>query len=322
MERTRIAVIGVGAIGGAVAADLADLGRHDLVLCARTPFDRLEVEHPAGVSRVAARLVTRPEDVGPTPWVLLATKAYQCAAARPWLDALCGPETIVAVLQNGVDHLERVAPLLPPGTSVVPVVIQLAAQKTAPGRIRQDNDGWLIVPDDVPGRAFAGLFEGARATAKPVADFLSQAWWKLMANAALGGVCALAIREGGVASELDVRELVLTLMREAAQVGRAEEATLPDDAPERVLDRVLAAVPQHWPSIALDRREGRPMEWEVRNAVVGRLGRRHGVATPQNDAITTLLRAADGGRASATRPRDPASPETARGPEKRDFAGT
>jgi 2-dehydropantoate 2-reductase len=35
------------------------------------------------------------------------------------------------------------------------------------------------------------------------------------------------------------------------------------------------------------------MEWEARNAVVGRLGRRHGIATPLNDAITTLLRLAD-----------------------------
>ena len=41
--------------------------------------------------------------------------------------------------------------------------------------------------------------------------------------------------------------------------------------------------------MAADRRDGQPLEWEVRNAVVGRIGRRHGIATPVNDLIATLL---------------------------------
>ena len=82
-------------------------------------------------------------------------------------------------------------------------------------------------------------------------------------------------------------------MREIVEVGRAEGARLPDDAPEKVLKRILAAAPDHWSSISVDRREGRPMEWEVRNAVVGRLGRRHGIDTPLNDAIVALLKLAD-----------------------------
>jgi len=84
-------------------------------------------------------------------------------------------------------------------------------------------------------------------------------------------------------------------MEEVAAVGRAAGAKLPPDAPDKVLARVLGAAPDHWSSITVDRREGRAMEWEVRNAVVGRLGRRHGVPTPWNDAITALLRAADAG---------------------------
>lgn len=293
MERERIAIVGLGAIGGAVAADLADLARHDLFACVRSGFDELVVAHPAGVSRNALAQVTSPRDARPAAWVLLATKAYQCADSKPWLDALCGPGTRVAVLQNGVDHVERVAPLLPSGTAVVPVVIQLAAEKTAPGRVTQDNDGWLIVPDDADGRAFAALFEGARAKVEPRADFVSQKWWKLIGNAALGAVTALSVRPGNITNEPDVEALALGLMREVVAVGRADGAKLPDDAPERVLAGVRGAAPNHWPSIALDRREGRPLEWDVRNAVVGRIGRRHGIPTPLNDAVTALLRTAD-----------------------------
>lgn len=296
MSRPRIAVIGVGAIGGVVAADLAEQARFHITLCTRTPFDRLIVEHPEGVSRqVEAVVVTKPEQVSSVDWVLLATKAHQCNAARPWLDALCGSGTTVVVLQNGVDHVERVAPLVAASTPILPVVVQLPAEKTAPGRVRQLHAGVLLVPDDESGRAFAGLFTGTRVTVKATADFLTQAWWKLAMNAALGGICALTLRENGVARDPELRNLILTIMREVAQVGRAEGAKLPENAPEKALDLVLGSAPDHWSSITVDRREERPMEWEARNEVVQRYGRKHGIATPMNDIITMLLKAADQG---------------------------
>lgn len=292
-QRANIAVVGIGAIGGSVAADLADLGRHDLQLCVRTPIDELRVRHPQGESEVHGGFRCDPREAKPAKWVLLATKAHQSAAAQPWLTALCEPGTVVAVLQNGVDHVERIAKWVPEGTEVLPVVIQLPAEKTAPGVIAQARDGLLLVPGDETGRRFSAIFDGARTSVRATDDFLTQAFWKLLSNAALGGVCALTVRENGVAADPRVRELVMTLMREVVEVGRAEGAQLPDDAPEKAIDLMLRAAGNHWSSITVDRREGRPMEWEVRNEVVGRLGRKHGIATPMNDAITTLLRAAD-----------------------------
>ena len=45
-------------------------------------------------------------------------------------------------------------------------------------------------------------------------------------------------------------------------------------------------------SILTDRRAGRALEWEARNGVIGRLGRRHGVPTPVSDTVAALLHAA------------------------------
>ena len=103
----------------------------------------------------------------------------------------------------------------------------------------------------------------------PSPDFVSQAWWKLVMNAALGGVCALAVRDNSLVQQPEVQELILAAMREVIAVGRAEGAELPDDAPEKAIALVMRGAPGHWSSIALDRREGRPMEWRARNAVVG-----------------------------------------------------
>jgi 2-dehydropantoate 2-reductase len=297
MSESKIALIGVGAIGGSIAADLADLSRHEIQLCTRTPFEVLEVTHPAGTSRAEAGIVTRAEDATPANWILLATKAHQSEGARPWLERVCAPGTIVAVLQNGVDHEERIAPLLPTGTSVLPVVVHVPAEKLAPGKVEQLHTGTLVVPNTDAGHGFAELFEGARTRISVADDFITQAWWKLLNNAALGGVCALTLRENAVAGDLELRSLVLALMAEVLEVGRAEGASLPDDAPDKALAMALGAAPDHWSSITVDRREGRKIEWQARNAVVGARGRRHGIATPLNDLVTTLLRVSDGGLA-------------------------
>ena len=291
--KARVAIVGVGAIGGAVAADLADHGRHEIQLCSRTGFETLVVCHGAGQSRLEIAAATDPARCEPADWILLATKAHQSEAARPWLDALAEPGTVVATLQNGVDHEARIRPLVGAAVEVLPVVVQLASERTAPGRIEQSRPGTLVVPDGEAGRAFAALFEGGRTHIAVHADFLTQAWWKLVGNAALGGVCALAIRENGVACDPEVRELVLALMREVVAVARAEGAKFPEDAPEKTLDMILGAAPDHWSSISVDRRDGRGLEWETRNAVVGATGRKHGIETPLNDVGTTLLRAVD-----------------------------
>jgi 2-dehydropantoate 2-reductase len=293
MNPQTLAVVGVGAIGGAVAADLADLG-HEVVLCSRSPFERLVVTRPDGVSKLETPALTDPaEIVSPFGWVLLATKAHQSRDAQPWLDRLCGEGTRLAVLQNGVNHAERIEPLVSRETQVLPVVIQLPAEKTAPGMIEQTRSGVLLTPDCDSGHEFVSLFEGARTHVEAREDFSSQSWWKLLSNAAIGGICALTLRPNRAVGEPGARELALTLMREIVLVGRAEGAVLPDDAPEKVLRRILSAAPDHWSSISVDRREGRAMEWEVRNAVVGLLGRRHGIETPQNDALVVLLKLAD-----------------------------
>lgn len=293
MTQERIALVGVGAIGGGVVADLADLARHEIQLCARTPFDSLEVNHASGTSSVSAPVLTNPKDVSPADWILLATKAHESESARPWLHALTHAGSVVAVLQNGVDHEARIRPLVPDDVEVLPVIVQIPSQKRAPGRIEQTHPGALIVPQGEAGCAFAALFEGGRTRVSVHTDFITQAWWKLVSNAALGGVCALALRENGVANEPEVRALVLALMREVVAVGRAEGAKLPDDAPEKALAMVLSAAPDHWSSITVDRRAGRRLEWRARNSVVGERGRKHGIATPLNDVITTLLRAVD-----------------------------
>jgi 2-dehydropantoate 2-reductase len=290
----RVAVVGVGAIGATVAAAVQSAGGHELRLCLRTAVDRVVVERPDGTeTAIDAPLLTSAADVdAPVDWVMLAVKAHQTAGAADWLAALCTPATTVAVLQNGIDHVERVAPLVG-GAGVLPVVNWCPVEPVAPGRVRQRDALRLAVPDGSTGEAFAALL-GDDAEVAVGGEFALEAWRKLCVNA-VSGVMALAGRPAEIFALDDVRTIARALADECAAVARAEGVDLSNRDVDELLAWLEALPKDAGSSILTDRRAGRALEWEARNGVIGRLGRRHGIPTPVSDTVSALLHAASDG---------------------------
>ncbi|MGK0172905.1 MAG: 2-dehydropantoate 2-reductase, partial [Gammaproteobacteria bacterium] len=228
MSQTRIAIVGTGAIGCAVGAALGDAG-HVPHLAARTPIERIH-RTLEGVSReYRFPSFANQQDVTPQDWVMLCTKAYQTEQARAWFDPMIGDKTVIAVLQNGVDQVERLSAYLP-ANRILPVVVHMAAERDAPGEIVQTPHGRLLVPQGENGNAFAALFKGTEAlTVEPQVDFVSALWRKLTLNATTGAVCALTIRQNEVFGTELVNQAARALMAEVMAVGRAEGAQFEDD---------------------------------------------------------------------------------------------
>jgi 2-dehydropantoate 2-reductase len=285
-----IAVIGPGAIGGTVAAWLMRDPANAVTVCTRTPFDRLAIDTPRGVLTATPKVLVSPEQAERVDWILIATKAYDIDAAASWLPQLSGPETRVAVLQNGVEHVERFSPYVP-AASLVPVVVDLPAERGAPGQVRQRGDGLLTVPADANGEAFAGLFRGTGLMVSSTTDFRSHAWRKLALNCA-GAVSALVLQPAGIAMREPIADIMRSLVRECVAVGRAEGAVLDASLVEAVVQQYRSGPADAINSLHADRLAGRRIEIDARNGAVVRFGRRHGVATPVNQMIVALLEAA------------------------------
>jgi len=287
-----IAVVGPGAVGGTIAAWVSKsplVG--DLILCARTPLDRLVVETPDGsVIEADPRVVTDPAQIpAPVDWVFASIKAYDVASAARWLTPLVGPRTRVAVLQNGVEHVARFSPFVP-ADRIVPVIVDIPAERTAPGRIHHRRDGTITVPAGANGEAFAALFAESVIAASTTDDFLTAAWTKLSLNCA-GAVNALTGLPGGVVRADGVADLMRQMVGECVAVGRAVGATLGEDLPDWVVERAMTSPQDSVNSLLGDRLAGRPMEWDARNGVIVRMGALHGVATPANAMASILLSA-------------------------------
>lgn len=286
----RIAVVGPGAIGGTVAALLAQRPEHALQLCARTAFDGLIVETPHGLVNAHAPVVTDPAAAAPADWVLVATKTYDAAGAARWFPALVGADTRVAILQNGVEHVDRFAPWLE-RDRILPAVVDIPAERAAPGRIAQRVPGTILVPAGPDGEDFVGLFQGVPLGVSTRADFATALWRKLSINSA-GVVSALVMRGAEVSHDEGIAALMRDLVRECIAVGRAEGADMADDVAEAVVSHYRSMPGDSINSIHADRIAGRPTEIDARNRVVGRIGARHGIAAPLNDLVATLIEAA------------------------------
>jgi 2-dehydropantoate 2-reductase len=284
-----VAVVGVGAVGGVVAAHLCAAGR-EVVLCVREPFDELVVETSGGTLKSRPPVRTAPDGLAPFPWVLVATKGHQTAGAAGWLRALVTSDTTVVILQNGVEHEERVAPYANRAT-LLPAVVECRAVKAAPGRIVQHTPLEITVPDTAAGRSFAELLTRTGAKVTVTDDFATAAWRKLCLNVAGGAITALTDRTVGVVRRPEVAEVARDLVRECIRVGRAAGARLEEELADEIVAAMLREPAEAGTSMLTDRRAGRPLEAEARNGAVARIGARHGIATPLNQALTALLNA-------------------------------
>jgi 2-dehydropantoate 2-reductase len=285
----KITLIGPGAIGGVVAGSLARRGGHRLALCGRRPVGPITIELTGGTVRLEDPVLTDPAEAAPADWVFVTTKAYDAAGAARWFPALVGPDTVVAILQNGVEHRERFAPWLPP-ERILPVMVDIPAERPAPDLIIQRGAGRLAVPAGPVGDRFVALFAGTALDAQAEADFTSVVWRKLCTNVA-GVISALVLKPAGIMRDENIGLLARELVRECITVGRAEGAVLEDDIAETVLARYRQAPPDSVNSLHGDRAAGRPMEIEARNGAVVRFGEKHGIPTPCNRMAAVLLAA-------------------------------
>lgn len=288
-----IALVGPGAIGTTVAAALREAGI-PVQLCGRTARDRLVLHRGDRDIVVPGPVITDVSRVdGPADLVFLAVKTTQLAAASPWLTALVGPETVVCVLQNGVEQRTAVAPFLPE-ERIVPAVVWFPAETRSDGSVLLRGEARLTLPDSPASSVAADALRDTWCEVELSSDFASVAWRKLLQNA-VAGLMALAGRRAGMFRREDIAGLALDYLRECLAVARADGAQLDDDVPLELLARFRSFPDDLGTSILADREAGRPLEWDARNGVVQRIGRAHGIPTPISDVVVPLLAAASDG---------------------------
>jgi len=289
-----IALIGPGAIGATVAAYLHAAG-HRILLCGHTPRESIEVrpdDHDPIV--LPGPVHADPAEVdGPVEVVFLAVKDTQNEQAGAWLARLCDERTVVCVLQNGVEQVDRVGRFCPSAT-VVPAAVWISSESQPDGWVRVRGEPRLVLPDSESAATLAELLRGAGVTVELDPDFLTAAWHKLLVNAVVGFL-ALTGRRAGIFRRDDVTALARRYLAECLAVARADGANLGDGVIDEIVDLLAQAPADITTSMLTDREANRPLEWDIRNGVILRKAAAHGLATPISEVLVPLLAAASDG---------------------------
>lgn len=326
-HRPRIAVLGAGANGGAIAAALTRAGE-DVTTVDPWPAHVEAIRRDGltvladGASEttdvVALHVCELAEQRQPFDVVVLGVKAYDtrwaCELIKPYVSDAA---TIVAV-QNGVT-LDTIADVFGVDRSVGSV-IEVAANLMTPARIEQEAPMWLALGGETPaarGRAEA-LTELLAPAASTVAvdDIRSAKWMKLVANACeLVPSAILDLPLAEAARLPGMHEFMLQAGQEALDTALAAGHQLVPIFDDEVADGVLTrdryvhhlldvvltdyTFPDTLTTVLQDWRKGRRAEIEEINGLVVATGENK-VQTPANARILELARQIEQGRLTAS----------------------
>src|ERR1700738_3983419 len=137
----RVAVMAAGAVGGYFGGRLA-AGGHDVAFIARGAHrdairrDGLKIESAlADIHLKDVNVTDDPKQVGPVDVVLFAVKLWDTETAGEQTRPLVRSNTRVITLQNGVDSVERLAPILG-DNAMIGGTTYVVAKIARPGVIR------------------------------------------------------------------------------------------------------------------------------------------------------------------------------------------
>jgi 2-dehydropantoate 2-reductase len=297
----RVCIVGCGAVGSLFAANLAQLDdvevwAYDL---AQEHVDTINHDglRLTGAGDVLGRLraTTQAAELPPCEFGIVATKAmHTSAAVAATAHAFAGGS--VASVQNGVGNEEAIAEHV---ERVIRGTTFPAGKLLAPGQVQWDVKGDTTFgpfePRPAPQEEIERLADACTRAGMPAAavtDARGPQWRKVIFNAATNPIGALTgLTHGRVCEQRELRRLVSGLVDEGKAVAAAQSIELDAD-PEELIDH--AAKPEvaydHKASMLQDVEARRPTEIDYLNGGIVRFGDEHGVPTPLNRAVWTLVK--------------------------------
>ena len=298
----RVAVMAAGAVGGYFGGRMAAAG-HDVAFIARGAHrdairrGGLKIESPFGNLHLKEVNVTDdPKQVGPVDLVLFAVKLWDTETAGQQMRPFIGPNTRVITLQNGVDSVERLAPIVGDDTTIGGTTY-VVTTVTSPGAIRHTGTMAKILCgrlDRRPDAALAGYVEQMKAANIDIMltnHMLLDLWKKFVVLSGTSGITASTRQPLGVIrDDEDLRAFFYKLMQETIAVGRAAGVEFAPDFPAE-LDRLVAAFPPMMKaSMANDLDAGNRLEIDWLAGKVVAMGRKYGIPTPAQEAVYAILK--------------------------------
>lgn len=314
----KVCIYGLGAIGGHVAARLAQGGADVSAMvrpanAAAMKQHGLTVRTLDGDIRAPIRVASDAQELGEQDFVIVTVKAPALPAVAAGIAPLLGPNTAVAFAMNGMPWWyfhraggplsDRRLPLIDPDDGlwnavgparVIGAIVNTASVVTEPGVIQVTNRSNRLIlgePDGSISRRVETLADALRAGGFSVdvtPRIRDEVWDKLVGNLCGGPLAVLALSKArdvynDPACDAAIRRVIGEVTAIANALG-CEIRSTPDSRLQggRNLD--------HKPSMVQDLELNRAMEIDSMISVPLELARELNVATPTLDLLAALVK--------------------------------
>jgi len=320
-----LAVLGAGAIGCSVGADLTKTG-HDVLLIDQWPA-HIEAMKAHGlrialpneeflVPVKAAHLCELNSLRKQFDIVFLASKSYDTCWLVEFIKPYLKPGGVLVSLQNSFND-EWIAPIIGYGRDIG-CAVTLAAESNEPGRVKRitDQAHTSFTLGELHGRITPRLQEVAQilsvaGKAETTTNIWGTKWSKLVFNSMTPWDVLTGVSLRDVIDSPDMLKISVRLGRETVQVGvtlgyrlepifglTAEDFLHSvDNVLEQIVKQFVAVSGGKGRSHAIqDISKGRRTELEYLNGLVVKKGREAHVSTPLNEAVTSLVKQIEQGK--------------------------
>jgi len=289
----KVAVMGAGAVGCYFGGMLARAG-HEVVLIGRPQHVdafgqrglRLEAQQfdetlPVAASTDAA--IAQGADL-----VLFCVKSTDTEAAGAQLRPHLRPDTLVLTLQNGTDNADRLRTVI--AQPVAASVVYVATEMAGPGHVRHHGRGELVIEPSARSEEVAQALRAAHVPTDISDNVRGALWLKLIINCAYNALSAMTqLPYGKLVENPGALDVIDHLVAECRAVADAEGVTLAGDV-DVAVRRIVQTMPTQLSSTAQDVARGKPSEIDHLNGYIVRRGQAHGIPTPVNLTLHTLVK--------------------------------
>ncbi|HJT17735.1 MAG TPA: 2-dehydropantoate 2-reductase [Thermoanaerobaculia bacterium] len=297
----RIAVVGIGGVGGYFGGKLAKAGVETIFIARGATLDALRsrglrVDSIHGdfvVDKVNA--TDDPSRVGEVDAILFCTKAWQIPDAANNAKPMVGRNTIAVPLENGMEAPDQLAEAFG-REHVLGGLCGIVSFIVAPGHIKHAAIDPFVMFGELDNskteraERLRETFVNAGIKADIPPDINRSMWSKFLFIAPMSAIGALTrVPIGTWRAIPETRDIAVRALREMTQLAAARGASLPDDAVERTLERYDAMAPESTSSLQRDMMERKPSELDAQAGAIVRMARDARVPVPVCEMLYSLL---------------------------------
>jgi len=234
--------------------------------------------------------------------IIVAVKSYETPEIVKQLQKKIPDNTYLLLAQNGYGNFEAAASFVPEEKIILARVI-FGAETLAAGVSKV-----TVIADDVilgsPVNLinmqvledFAKVFTSAGIPTRASEEIMKYVWGKIIYNSALNPLGAVLEVNYGKLAEIEyTRRIMNNVIREIfAVLSAINQPMLWPDAEAYINDfynKLVPSTASHHASMLQDIQRGRKTEIDFLNGAVVELGKKHGIDTPVNAVICSLIKA-------------------------------